>query len=394
MAPHIVVVGASVAGLTAAESLRTKGFQGRLTLVGDEPHVPYARPPLSKELLAGEVPAERALLRSAESLSAVDVDLRIGCRATDLDQRTRTIGLCTGDRLRYDAAIVTTGLRPRRLPWGNDIAGVHVLRTLDDALGLRAELAGGSPRVAVIGAGYLGSEVTATARGLGLDVTLIDAAPTPLYHQLGPFVGEHAAAVHRDHDVNLVLRRHVTGMQQVRGRVAGVQLADGRTIPADVVVVAIGSVPCTDWLASSGLDTSDGVLTDEFCKAAPGIYAAGDVANFPHPRYGGRVRIERRANAAHHATTAAENLLSGDTRPYAPVPLGWSDQFDEKIQTLGWAAPDADVEVISGTPSAGEFSVVYRRRGRVLGVMGWNTDEGLRAYRPLIGRVERQAMRA
>jgi NADPH-dependent 2,4-dienoyl-CoA reductase/sulfur reductase-like enzyme len=394
MVNNIVVVGASAAGLTAVESLRNKGYEGRLTLVGDEQHVPYDRPPLSKGLLAGEMSTDQTLLRSAEALSAIDVELRFGSRATGLDQEARTISLASGENLLFDAAVIATGIRPRRLPWGNDVAGVHVLRTLDDSLALRSSLVSGSPRVAVIGAGYLGSEIAATARGLGLEVTLIDTNPVPLYHQVGPVVGEYAASFHRDRGVSLVMRRHVTGMQQTQGRVTGVQLADGRTIPADVVVVAIGSVPNTEWLASSGLDIGDGLLVDEFCKAAPGIYAAGDVANFPHALHGGRVRIELRTNAAQMAMAAAGNLLDGDTRPFAQVPFGWSDQYDAKIQTFGWCASDASVEVVHGSFEDGSFSAVYRKSGRIVGCVGWNTIKGLREYRPLIGKQERVAVSA
>jgi NADPH-dependent 2,4-dienoyl-CoA reductase/sulfur reductase-like enzyme len=391
MVNNIVVVGASAAGLTAVESLRNRGYEGRLTLVGDEQHVPYDRPPLSKGLLAGDMSTDQTLLRSAEALSAIDVELRFGSRAMGLDQEARTISLASGENLLFDAAVIATGIRPRRLPWGNDVAGVHVLRTLDDSLALRASLVSGSPRVAVIGAGYLGSEIAATARGLGLEVTLIDTNPVPLYHQVGPVVGEYAASFQRDRGVNLVMRRHVTGMQQTQGRVTGVQLADGRTIPADVVVVAIGSVPNTEWLATSGLDIGDGVLVDEFCKAAPGIYAAGDVANFPHALHGGRVRIELRTNAAQMAMAAAGNLLDGDTRPFTQVPFGWSDQYDAKIQTFGWCASDADVEIVHGTFDEGLFSAVYRKHGRIVGCVGWNTIKGLKAYRPQIGKEERVA---
>lgn len=202
-------------------------------------------------------------------------------------------------------------------------------------------------------------------------------------------MGEYAATAHRDHGVNLALRSHVAGMRQARGEVTGVRLIDGRTIPADVVVIAIGSVPNTEWLASSGLEIGDGVLVDEFCKAAPGIYAAGDVANFPHALHGGRIRLESRTNAAQMALAAAGNLLEGDSRPYTQVPFGWSDQYDTRIQTFGWCAGDADVEIVHGAFQDGAFSAVYRKDGRIVGCVGWNTTKGLRGYRPLIGRRER-----
>ncbi|MEV0787631.1 FAD-dependent oxidoreductase [Streptomyces sp. NPDC050423] len=388
MLNRIVVVGAAAAGLTAVETLRAKGYEGGVTLVGDEVHPPYDRPPLSKELLSEGWEPPSTWLRKEDVLAAVDADLRLGCRATGLDQAARTVTLATGERLPYDAAIIATGLRPRRLPYGDGLRGVHVLRSLDDAVRLREALAAG-PRVAVIGAGFLGAEIAATARGTGLDVTLIDTNAQPLERQVGAGIGELVAGMHREHGVRLVLGADVVGMAQDGGSVRGVQLADGTTVDADLVVVAIGSVPAVDWLAGSGLALGDGVLCDAHCRAAPGVWAAGDVANWPHPMVAGaRVRLEQRTNAAQQAMAVVSNLLAGDAggQPYAPVPFGWTHQFGEKIQTIGWCPPDARTEIISGSTADREFVAAYHRDGILVGGLGWNSARGLRQCRLLLGR--------
>ncbi|MGE7438054.1 NAD(P)/FAD-dependent oxidoreductase [Kitasatospora sp. NPDC001175] len=379
---HILVVGASAAGLTAADALRREGFTGRLTLVGEEPHLPYDRPPLSKQLLAGEWQPREATLRPETELQRLRLELRLGCRAAGLDPLARTVTLTGGERLGYDGLVIATGLRPRRLPFGHDLAGVHVLRTLGDALALRDQLLPGN-RAVVIGAGFLGSEIAATARGLGLDVDLVDLEATPLAGQVGPQMGELVADLHRRQGVRLHLRRRVAELTGEQGLVTTVVLDDGTRLPAEVVVVAIGSVPATDWLADSGIPLGDGVLCDPTCQAAPGVYAAGDVANWPHPAAGGRVRLEQRTNATQQAIAAARNLLAGPdgATPYAPIPFGWTDQYDTKIQIHGWAPPDARVEVVDGDPRAGRFVARYLREGRVVGVLGWNSPRALLRYR-------------
>ncbi|WP_328601441.1 NAD(P)/FAD-dependent oxidoreductase [Nocardia terrae] len=376
------MVGASAAGLTAAEALRREGFTGGLTLIGDETHPPYDRPPLSKQVLTGARQPSEVALRDEDAIARLQADLRLGCRATGLDTAARVIALADGDRVRYDGMIIATGLRPRRLPFGHELAGVHVLRTLDDALAVRAELATG-PRVVVLGAGFLGSETAASARELGLDVTLVDAEPAPMIRQFGPEVAGLLAAAHRDHGVRMRMGRKVSGIEGGNGRVAAVVLDDGTRLAADLVVVAIGSVPAVDWLAGSGVPIGDGVLCDEYCRAGPGVYAAGDVANWPHPGLGARVRLEQRTNAGEQAMAAARNLLAepGQETPYAPTPFGWTDHYGDKIQLHGWCPPGARTEIVAGHPRERKFVALYRRGDRVVGALGWNSVRALRAYR-------------
>ncbi|MFI9258655.1 NAD(P)/FAD-dependent oxidoreductase [Streptomyces sioyaensis] len=378
---HIVLVGASAAGLTAADALRLEGFTGGLTMVGEELRPPYDRPPLSKHVLAGKLEPHKTTLRQDADLQRLRMNLKLGRRATHLDPAARTVTLDDGDRLHYDGLIIATGLRPRRLPFGHDLAGVHVLRTLDEALSLRAQVLS-APRVVVIGAGFLGTEIAATTRGLGLDVALVDVEATPLARQLGPQIGGLVADMHQEHGVRLHMNRKVTGLTGTAGRVTAVQLDDGTSLPADLVVVAIGSEPAVDWLADSGLPLGDGVLCDSTCQVAAGVYAAGDVANWPHPLTGERTRLEQRTNATQQALTAARNLLAGpaEATPYAPVPFGWTDQYTAKIQFHGWCPMDARVAYVDGDPQAGKFVALYYAGDRVVGALGWNSARTLRAY--------------
>ncbi|MFC9424662.1 NAD(P)/FAD-dependent oxidoreductase [Streptomyces sp. NPDC056987] len=357
---RIVVVGASAAGLAAAETLRREGYDGALTLVGAEPHAPYDRPPLSKQILAGEWSPERLPLRPYADLEALGLDLRLGLAATGLDPAHRTVRLADGTRLRYDGLIVATGVRPRRLPG----AGAHVLRTLDDALALRDRLGPGR-HLAVVGAGFLGAEAAAVARGLGARVTLLEPAPVPLAHAVGERVGRVLSGAHLDHGVDLrtgVAVREITG--------DGVLLADGGLVAADEVLVAVGSLPNTDWLAASGLTIGDGLVCDAYCEAAPGVYGAGDVARWHNPLFGVDMRIEHRTHAAEQGMAAARNLLRPDARkPFAPVPYFWSDQYDMKIQAYGHLRGHEEVAVVAGDLAERRFVAAYRTGDRVTGAL-------------------------
>jgi NADPH-dependent 2,4-dienoyl-CoA reductase/sulfur reductase-like enzyme len=377
----VVIVGASAAGLSTAEALRTKGYDGTLTLVGDEPHLPYDRPPLSKQILSGTWEPHRVRLRDEQALGKLDADLLLGYSAVRLDNAGRQVLLSDGNRIGFDALVIATGVRPRRLP-GDDLAGIHVLRTLDDARSLRAELMR-RPRVAVVGAGFLGAEVAAAARGMGLETTLIDPLPVPMRRQLGYRMGDLVGQLHSDNGVDLRMGVGVSRFAASAGRVVGVELVDGTVVDADVVVVAVGSTPATDWLTGSGLPLGNGVECDTRCQAAPGVYAAGDVACWHNPHFGARMRIEHRLNATEQGMAVAGNLL-GDDRAFAPVPYFWSDQYDARIQAYGIFPDGAQVTVLHGDMASRTFVAAYGRHGEVVGVLGWNSPRELRKLRQLV----------
>jgi NADPH-dependent 2,4-dienoyl-CoA reductase/sulfur reductase-like enzyme len=357
---RILVVGASAAGLAAVETLRREGYEETITLVGDEPHPPYDRPPLSKQILAGQWEPDRLALRSVADLYALGLDLRLGATASGLDLAGRTLLLADGTQLPYDGLIVATGVRPRRLPG----EGAHVLRTFTDALALRGRLARGR-RLAVVGAGFLGAEAAAVARGMGAEVTLLEPAPVPLAHAVGEEVGRVLSGAHLDHGVDLR-----TGVTVAEATGDGVRLADGELIEADEVLVAIGSLPNTEWLADSGLETTDGLVCDEYCAAAPDVYAAGDVARWHNPLFGVPMRIEHRTNAAEQGMAAARNLLHPQARkPFAPVPYFWSDQYDMKIQAYGYLRGHDEAAVVDGDLGERRFVAAYRTGDRLSGAL-------------------------
>jgi NADPH-dependent 2,4-dienoyl-CoA reductase/sulfur reductase-like enzyme len=377
----IVIVGASAAGLTAAETLRRRGFDGRLILIGDEPYLPYDRPPLSKQVLDGRWEPKRAFLRSDQVLTELKADLRLGRAATALDVAHRQVQLDDGALIGFDGLIIATGVTPRRLP-GADLAGVHVLRTLDDTLALRAALCAG-PRVVVVGSGFLGTEVAAAARTMGLEVTLVGPQRVPLRRPFGDRIGALVAELHHDHGIRLRCGTPVHRLVRAGDHVTGVELADGTTLPADLVLLAVGSTPATGWLAGSGLRLDDGVVCDQRCEAAPGIYAAGDVACWHNPHFGIQMRLEHRMNATEQAMAAAANLL-GANQPFAPVPYFWSDQYDTKIQAYGIFPQDAELRILDGDPAQGRFTAAYADHGAVVGVLGWNSPREVRQLRRLV----------
>lgn len=380
MPRHVVIVGASAAGLTTAEALRRRGYDGALTLIGDEKGAPYDRPPLSKQILAGTWDPERAALRDEKALAGLDADLALGRTATGLDISRRRVLLDGGDVVHYDELVVATGVTARTLS-GADLDGIHVLRTLDDALALRAHLLQ-RPRVVVVGAGFLGAEVAAAARTMGLEVTLADPQPVPMHRQFGERVGALVDRLHRDHGVTVRCGIGVSRFVEDAGRVTAVELDDGSVVDADLVVVAVGAVPATGWLADSGVPLGNGLECDENCQAAPGIWGAGDVASWPNPRFGVRMRLEHRMNATEQGIAVAGNIL-GDDKPFDPVPFFWTDQYDTTVQAYGIFPPEADFRLIDGDPEEGRFTAAYGLSGKVTGVLGWNCPRELRKLRPL-----------
>ena len=355
---RVVIVGASAAGLAAAETLRREGHTGTLTLIGDEPAAPYDRPPLSKEILSGAWTADRLPLRTEADLDALGLDARYGREAIGVNVAERTVLLADGAEVPYDGLIVATGARPRRLPG----TPAHVLRTLDDALALKDRLGPGRT-LAVVGAGFLGAEAASVAAGLGTHVTLLEPAPVPLAHAVGEDVGRMLAQVHLDHGVDL---RTGTGVSKVVP--GGVRLDDGSVVKADTVLVAVGSRPNTEWLTGSGLTLDDGLVCDEFCAAAPGVYGAGDVARWHNPIFDTSMRIEHRTNAAEQGMAAARNLL-GAQRPFAPVPYFWSDQYDMKIRAYGYLRGHDEMRITEGSLEERKFTAVYRTGDRLTGVL-------------------------
>jgi NADPH-dependent 2,4-dienoyl-CoA reductase/sulfur reductase-like enzyme len=397
----IVVVGASLAGLRAAEELRGQGFAGTIVVVGDEVHAPYDRPPLSKQVLAGRWETDRLALTVGVDggLDALDLDWRLGTLAKGLDLDARQVVLADGDRLGFDGLVIATGATPRRLPGSDDLAGVHTLRTLDDCLAVRAEIDAGARRVVVVGAGFIGAEVAATCRTRGLEVTILEALPVPLGQALGDEMGAVLADLHRDHGVDVRLGTPVAGLDgdaEGGGRVERVRLADGSAIEADLVVVGIGVVPNTGWLEGSGLTLDDGVVCDATTLAAPGVVAAGDVARWPSRRFGELMRVEHWDNAITMGVQAARRLLAwlesdsdggdGDFEPYDPVPWFWSDQYDRKIQLAGRSAGADEVRVVDGSTEERRFVALYRRGDRLVGALAMNRPRQLLVYQQLIER--------
>jgi NADPH-dependent 2,4-dienoyl-CoA reductase/sulfur reductase-like enzyme len=382
---RVVVVGASAAGLACAEGLRHMGFHGSLTLVGNEAHLPYDRPPLSKQLLSGAWGQERLRLRSAEELVPLNLDLRLGSPAVALDPKVREVVLGDGTPVGYDTLVVATGVRPRRLPGTEGIAGVHVLRTLEDALAVRAVLAAGRSLV-VVGGGFIGAEAAAVARELGCEVTLVTDQQVPLADAVGTEVGAMLADLHRDHGVNIVTGTAVEGVLAENGRVTGIRLADGGTIAATAVLVGIGTRPNIEWLAGSGLPLGNGIECDATLYAGDGVWAAGDVASWPEPVSGERRRIEHRTNAGEQALAVARNILapSGEARALTTVPYVWSDQYDRKIQIYGRSRGADQVRIIDGNLAERRFTALYGREGRVVAALGINLVRPLRALRRLV----------
>ena len=381
MAPErIVVVGASLAGVRAGEALRRLGFDGELTVLGSESHLPYDRPPLSKQVLDGRWEPAKATLRIDDGIRP---DLHLGVTAAGVDLDRRRVLLEGGEDVPFDGLVIATGAAPRTLPGTEGLAGVHVLRTLDDCVSLRADL-DHQPRVAVIGAGFIGSEVAAAARRRGLDTTVIEALDLPLLRILGPEMGAVCAAVHRDNGTSLRLGVGVAGIEG-NGRAERVRMADGTAVDADVVVVGIGVTPATAWLDGSGLALDNGVVADETLRAADGVYVAGDVARWPSRRFGQLMRVEHWSNAAAMGDHVAAAMLGHTAAPFDPIPYFWSDQYDRKIQFVGHVSELAPPIVTEGSTDDRKFAAVYVHDGAVTAAITMNMPARLVHYENLVG---------
>jgi NADPH-dependent 2,4-dienoyl-CoA reductase/sulfur reductase-like enzyme len=398
----VVVVGAGLGGLRAVEGLRKEGFTGRLVLVGEEQHPPYDRPPLSKQVLAGTWPPDKVVLADQARLDALGVELRLGHRATSLDAEARRLELDDGTVLSPDAVVIATGARPRPLPGVDDPEATLLLRTIEDAQVLRqqATVHGPGSRVVVVGAGFIGSEVASTCAGLGCEVTVVEVAATPLSLALGEEVGRACGAMHGRNGVTLLTGVGVTGVRDLdpsdgpspaadgRSGPRWVDLGDGRSLAADVVVVGIGVVPNVQWLEGSGLEVSNGVVCDPARFAADGVVVVGDMARWRSRHDGGEelVRIEHWEMAATGGEAGARALLAGRDRApdFSPVPYFWSDQYGLKIQMLGRPEPDDEIAVVDGSFDEERFVVLYGRRSRLTAVMAIGRPRQLMSYRPLL----------
>jgi 3-phenylpropionate/trans-cinnamate dioxygenase ferredoxin reductase component len=383
----VVVAGASLAGLRAAETLRHEGYDGRLVVIGAEEHLPYDRPPLSKQLLAGTCTLDQLALRR-DPYEDLDLELWLGRRATGLDLHAREVVVDDRERVGFDGLVIATGATPRRLPGTPPLEGIHTLRTLDDCIAIRKDLdraiaSGG--RAVVVGAGFIGSEVAATCRSAGAEVTVLEALATPLSKALGEDMGAACAELHHANGVDLRTGAGVSGFLG-RHRVEGVRLDDGTTVEAELVVVGVGVRPNTDWLESSDLKLHDGVLCDVTCLAAPGVVAAGDVARWHNPLFATDMRVEHWTNAAEQGMAAARTLLAGPAaaEPFAPVPYFWSDQYKTKIQFVGHVHHSDDVRVVDGSIEARKFVALYEHAGRLVGALAFSRPKPLLQCRRLI----------
>ena len=379
--PGIVVVGANLAGGRAVEELRKQGFDGPITMIGEEPQRPYERPPLSKEFLRGEQPLEKAFLRPEGWYAENDVELMLGVRADRLDLGARAVELHDGRTVAFDKLLLVTGGRPRTLSSpGSELEGIHTFRTYEDARALSEQLKPGA-RVVVVGAGFIGSEIAASARSLGCEVTLFEAEAVPLVRALGEELGRIHGEIHRDNGVDLHTGIKVEGFEGDT-RVRRVLTSEG-SFHADVVVVGVGIAPNVELAQDAGIAVSNGIDIDEYGRtSAPGVFAAGDVAKHPNPYCGEPIRVEHWQNAQTQGAAAARAMLDKG-EPFAEVPWFWSDQYDLNLQMAGhplrW-----DQLVFRGDVDARTFSAFYLDHGRLVAAVGFNRAKDVRGARALI----------
>jgi len=376
-------------------TMRSKGFDGRIVLIGAEDHPPYSRPPLSKQVIRGEYAVARTHLRPMSMWQSKDIELVLGRSCSSLDVAEHEVVLNDGERFGYDALLLATGGQARTLPAQRAVPGVFVLRTIDDAVAIRGHLGPGK-RLLIVGAGFIGAELAASAAVLGTTVTALEAAGVPLGRGLPPALGEIYGRMHRAHGVDI--RVNSTVSEVITGTEAMItKLSDGAVYESDAVVVAIGLVPELDLAVQAGVAVDNGVVVDEYCRtSAPDVFAVGDIANHPNPLLGHRVRVEHWQNAQHQSQVAAHNMVAGGPGDYvmfAEVPWVWSDQYDVNLQVVGRPLPSDDV-VFRGDPDSTQFSALLLRDGALIAAVGLNCADDVRAVRAVIGRDARPDRRA
>jgi 3-phenylpropionate/trans-cinnamate dioxygenase ferredoxin reductase component len=384
MISTIVVVGGGQAGAQAVDTLRRSGFAGRLLLICDEPELPYQRPPLSKNYLSGELTAERLPFRHRAFYDEHRVELKLGVRAAALDPRARRLDLATGESFNYDRLLLCLGASVRRLSCpGAELPGLHYLRTLADASRIRAAIKPAS-RVVIIGGGYIGLETAATCRHMGCEVTVLEVADRLMNRVVSPSVSQFFEQQHRSRGINISCNTRVTHLEG-SGRVERVVCAGGSEFAADSVIAGVGAIAVSDLAAEAGLACDNGIIVDEYCRTHDeAIFAAGDCANHPSPRFGHRVRIESVDNAFEQAKTAALNLLDKKII-HDRVPWFWSDQFDNKLLIAG-LSQDYDAQILRGDPATRSFSVCYLKGTELLAVEAVNHSKDYMAARKLISQ--------
>lgn len=382
MAETVVVVGAGHAGGHAVSTLRSIGFGGAIVLIGDEPYLPYERPPMSKQFLAGELEQERTYLKPEPYYREKDIDLRLSTTATAIDRAAKTVALESGAAVAYDKLLLATGSSVRRLDCpGADLPGIHYLRTIDDVLAIRRELKPGA-RLVIVGGGYIGLEVAAVAATGGAGVTVLEAQDMVMNRVVAPVVSEFYRKAHEARGVTIMTGTAVSAFEG-SGRAERVVCADGTTLDADLVVVGVGILPNTALARAAGLEVDNGICVDEFARTADAsIFAAGDATNHPNNLLGRRLRLESVQNAVSQATAAA-NAMYGEPRAYQEVPWFWSDQYDLKLQIVGLSGPGDEV-IVRGDPDSGAFSAVYLRDGAVAAVNAINNRRDFMHAKKLI----------
>jgi len=378
----LVIVGASLAGASAAATLREEGFEGRVVLVGEESHPPYERPPLSKEYLRGEQPFEKALVHPVGFYEAQGIETRFGVRASRVDPSERVVDLEEGGRIPYDKVLVATGSRNHRLPVpGAHLEGVLDLRTVADADRIRAEVAPGR-RAVLVGMGFIGAEVAASLRQMGLEVAVVQRGEAPLSRVLGAEVGRILADIHRDHGVEMHFGERVSALEGSQ-RVEAVRTAGGQTLLCDFVVTGVGVEPVTEVVAEAGVEVEDGIVVDDLCRTSvEDIYASGDVTSHHHPLFGRRIRTEHWNHAIKHGAAAARSMLGKGT-PYTEVPWFWSDQYDHNLQYAGFHTGEEEM-VVRGSLADRSFVVFFLRQGTVVAAAALDRGRDLRRAMELI----------